>query len=192
MQVFQSTERDLASTRDRSCFSPQFPGSHFQAGCQISIEGQAYVRSKLSYQKYRTTLKLSQHTWPLPVKPVSIVRPRAWRFLRGRAGGSQRGRSSLSCQPRRRRLSHCGIHCLQRPRRLRRPVRGRDSGVIQDSRRTNTPRTPCQPKHLLAFTVPARLIRGNIGNPTGLATDPEKTSNMLGTENLFSQTLQAS
>lgn len=69
--------------------------------------------------------------------------------------------------------------------------RGRDSGVIQDSRRTNTPRTPCQPKHLLAFTVPARLIRGNIGNPTGLATDPEKTSNMLGTENLFSQILQA-
>jgi hypothetical protein len=39
--------------------------------------------------------------------------------------------------------------------------------------------------------VPARLIRGNIGNPTGLATDPEKPSNMLGTENLFSQTLQA-
>ena len=58
MQLFQITDKDLASTRDRSCFSPQFPGSHFQAGCQISIEGQAYVRSKLSSQKYRTTIKI--------------------------------------------------------------------------------------------------------------------------------------
>lgn len=138
---------------------------------------------------YDTTLKLSQHTWPLPVNLVSIIPSCAWHSLRGRASRRFAERHILivlstakkTAFPLRYTMPGTPSTPNSRPRQR----------CDQDGRCTNTVNTPCQPKHLLAFTVPARLIRGNIGNPTGLATDPEKTSKMLGTENLFLQTLQA-
>lgn len=137
---------------------------------------------------YDTALKLSQHTWPLPVEAYSDLLI---------------SRQAFSPRPSRRFAERHILIVLSTAKKTAFPLRYTMPGTPstpnsrprqrcdQDGRCTNTVNTPCQPKHLLAFTVPARLIRGNIGNPTGLATDPEKTSKMLGTENLFSQTLQA-
>jgi hypothetical protein len=44
IEMFESSDNDLATARGRFCSSPQFPGSHFQAGCQISIEYQNNIR----------------------------------------------------------------------------------------------------------------------------------------------------
>lgn len=188
--MIQSNEKDVASTYGRSYFSEQFPGSHFQAGCQISLEGQAYVRSKLSYQKYILL-------YDIEIIPAHVVTPREAYF------DHFVSRLTFIPKPSRRFAERHILIALSTAKKTASPLRYTLPGTPstpnsrprqrcdQDGRRTNTVNTPCQPKHLLAFTVPARLIRGNIGNPTGLSTDPEKTSKMLGTENLFSQTLQA-
>jgi hypothetical protein len=90
--------------------------------------------------KVRRTFDSNSHTkitYDFKIIPAHVANvneayfdrlPRAWPSLRDRAGGSQNGTFSSSCQPRRRRLSHCGIHCLERARR---PTHGRDSGVIK-------------------------------------------------------------